>query len=150
MTTQYTRRDQTFTVPQTSVVNSHREANAVNLAARHLTNRAAKFITARQVNGKLVWTVKSQTDAAKSYTVTRVADGWAADTCSCEDACYRHQYCKHSIAVNELSPVAPPAPVSGPSWDDPKLWTPNKTETMIQTARSERKARGRYEQEQEL
>jgi hypothetical protein len=125
----------TITVPRTTVVN-YREANAVNLAVRHLTNRAAKFITARQVNGKLVWTVKSQTDPNKSYTVTRVTDGWAADTCSCEDACYRHLHCKHQIAVNDLSPVAPaPAPVSeqrGPNWNDaawdsPENWTPTRT-----------------------
>mgnify|MGYP000007545687 CR=1 FL=1 len=131
MTTQYTRRDQTVTMPQTTVVN-HRAANAVNLAARHVTERDAKRITGRYLsNGRLVWKVESQTRAGVTYTVTRQADGWEFNTCTCGDSVGRHAHCKHRRAVDLLSPVAP-APVvesQGPNWDDPKLWqVPTTTE----------------------
>jgi hypothetical protein len=92
-----------------SIAERNRAAAALNIAVTHLVNRDEKRITARQVAGRLVWTVKSQTDPNKSYTVTRMADGWEADTCSCEDQSYRHMCCKHQRAVNELSPVPQPA-----------------------------------------
>lgn len=89
----------------------NRNAAAVNLAARHLSERKARHITARQVAGRLVWHVESQTEPGKVYVVTRLADGWEADTCSCEDHAYRHQTCKHQRAVDLISPVSAPAPV---------------------------------------
>lgn len=97
-----------------SIAERNRDAAALNIAVAHLANRAARNITARQVAGRLVWTVKSQTDPNKSYTVTRTADGWEADTCSCEDHSYRHMVCKHQRAVNDLAPVpqVQPAPVA--------------------------------------
>lgn len=104
-----------------SVADSNRNASAVNLAARHLSERKAKHITARQVAGRLVWQVESQTEPGKVYTVTRLADGWEADTCSCEDATYRHMTCKHQRAVNLLSPAPAPVPMPGPArteWEE--------------------------------
>src|SRR5689334_23225069 len=97
-----------------SLAERNRNTNAVNLAARHLADRSAKHITARQAGGLLVWTVESQTHPGTSYTVTRVADGWPADTCSCEDHAYRHMSCKHQKAVDLLNtPVAEFTPVGG-------------------------------------
>ena len=89
----------------------NRAAAAVNLAARHLAERGAKHVKARQTGGLLVWQVESQTEPGKVYTVTRLVDGWPADTCSCEDHAYRHQTCKHQRAVDLISPVSAPAPV---------------------------------------
>ena len=98
-----------------STAERNRDTNAVNLAARHLSERNARHITARQAGGLLVWTVESQTEPGKVYTVTREADGWPADTCSCEDACYRHMRCKHMRAVDLLAPAPAPAPAPTPA-----------------------------------
>ena len=94
-----------------STADANRDANAVNLAARHLSERAAKHVKAKQVGGRLVWQVESQTEPGKVYVVTRTADGWEADTCSCEDHAYRHQRCKHQRTVDLLAPAPTPAPV---------------------------------------
>ena len=94
-----------------STADANRDANAVNLAARHLSERAAKHVKAKQVGGRLVWQVESQTEPGKVYTVTRLADGWEADTCSCEDAAYRHMVCKHQRLIGLLAPAPKPAPV---------------------------------------
>ena len=110
----------------TSLVSStaerNRQAAAVNLAARHLAERAARHITARRLaNGLLVWTVESQTRPGTLYTVTRRADGWEADTCSCEDHAYRHQHCKHQRAVDLVNAPAPaptPARRRLPEWEE--------------------------------
>ena len=89
----------------------NRNAAAVNLAARHLIERAARHVTARQVAGRLVWHVESQTRPGVTYTVTRTADGWECSTCSCEDAAYRHMTCKHQRLIDLLSPAPAPAPI---------------------------------------
>lgn len=94
-----------------STADANRDANAVNLAARHLSERTAKHVKAKQVGGRLVWHVESQTEPGKVYTVTRLADGWEADTCSCEDAAYRHMVCKHQRLIGLLAPAPKPAPV---------------------------------------
>ena len=99
----------------TSITPSRADSNcnaaAVNLAVRHLSERKAKHIAARQVAGLLVWAVESQTEVGKVYTVTRVADGWEADTCNCADHVYRHMTCKHQRAVDLLlSPAPSPRP----------------------------------------
>lgn len=93
-----------------SVADRNRAEAAVNLAARHLAERGAKHVKARQVAGRLVWSVESQTRPGVAYTVTRLADGWEADTCSCEDHAYRHMTCKHQRAVDLLLTPAP-API---------------------------------------
>ena len=99
-----------------TVAERNRQENAVNLAARHLAERNERHITARQAGGLLVWTVESQTRPGVAYTVTRAADGWAFDCCDCEDACYRHQECKHQKAVALLTqPAQPAAPAPAPS-----------------------------------
>ena len=85
----------------------YRQANGLSLAVRHMAARSEKHIHARQVDGKLVWLVESQTEAGKYYTVARAADGWAFDCCDCEDAAYRHQVCKHQRAVEALTSPAP-------------------------------------------
>lgn len=87
----------------------YRQQNGLNLAVRHMAARSEKHIHARQVDGKLVWLVESQTQPGKFYTVTRAADGWL-DSCDCEDAAYRHQTCKHQLAVEALTQPAPAAP----------------------------------------
>ena len=93
-----------------TVADRNREAAAVNLVARHLAERGAKHITARLAGGLLVWSVESQTEPDKTYTVTREIDGWPADTCSCPDYAYRHMACKHQRAVNlVMSPAPAPA-----------------------------------------
>lgn len=93
-----------------SLAERNRDANAVNLTARHLSERKAKHITARALpNGLAVWDVESQTQPGVRYTVTRIADNWPADTCSCEDATYRHMRCKHIRAVDMLAPVPTPS-----------------------------------------
>ena len=96
-----------------TVAERNRQENAVNLAARHLSERNARHITARQAGGLLVWQVESQTEPGKVYTVTRERDGWPADTCSCADATYRHMRCKHQRAVDLLT-GATPAPEPQP------------------------------------
>lgn len=102
---------------------ANRNANATNLVARHLAERKAKHITARQVGGRLVWTVESQTRPGVTYTVTRECDGWEADTCSCEDSAYRHLVCKHRRAVALLAPVAQAAPSPVPPTRRPVVRT---------------------------
>ena len=100
-----------------TVAERNRQENAVNLAARHLAERNERHITARQAGGLLVWTVESQTRPGVTYTVTREADGWPADTCSCEDATYRHMRCKHIRAVSLLvdpTPATDPTPTQAP------------------------------------
>ena len=108
-----------------STADRNRQENAVNLVARHLAERSAKHITARRLaSGLLVWSVESQTRPGTVYTVTRVADGWPADTCSCEDHTYRHMTCKHMRAVDQVSAPAPaPAPAPSrrrrlPEWEE--------------------------------
>ena len=97
-----------------SVADRNRTEAAVNLAARHLAERGAKHVKARQAGGLLVWSVESQTRPGVVYTVTREADGWPADTCSCEDHAYRHMTCKHQRAVDLLAPVAQVDPAPAP------------------------------------
>ena len=97
----------------------YRQQNALSLAVRHLAARGEKHIHARQVDGKLVWLVESQTQSGKYYTVTRAADGWAFDCCDCEDAAYRHQTCKHHRAVDLIFPV----PTDAPAPAAPIAWT---------------------------
>ena len=102
----------------------YRQQNALSLAVRHLAARGEKHIHARQVDGKLVWLVESQTQSGKYYTVTRAADGWPVDSCSCEDACYRHQVCKHQKAVALLTqPAQPAAPAPVSPTPAPIRWT---------------------------
>ena len=92
-----------------SLADRNRDAAAVNLAARHLSERSAKHITARLIEGGLVvWDVESQTEPGKRYVVTRAADGWPADTCSCEDHLWRHNRCKHQRAVDRLMSAPEP------------------------------------------
>jgi len=97
-----------------STAERNRQENAVNLAARHLSERNARHITARQAGGLLVWQVESQTEPGKTYTVTREVDGWPCNTCSCPDHVYRHQVCKHQRAVDLLAPAPAPAPTPAP------------------------------------
>lgn len=114
-----------------TVAERNRQENAVNLAARHLAERNERHITARQAGGLLVWTVESQTRPGVAYTVTRAADGWPADTCSCEDACYRHMTCKHQRAVDLLTGAtsAPtPAPVTTPTQAPRRVRRPYREE----------------------
>lgn len=99
-----------------SRADDNRAAAAVNLAARHLSERKAKHVKAKQTGGLLVWQVESQTEPGKVYTVTRLVDGWPADTCSCADCAYRHLRCKHQRAVDLLAP--PPAPVARTEWQE--------------------------------
>ena len=109
----------------------NRTQNAVNLIARHMSDRPGKHITARQVAGRLVWKVESQTRADVTYTVTLTADGWEADTCSCEDSCYRHLECKHLKAVKALvQPAQPAAPA-------PIAWTSDTRKASRRTEREE-------------
>jgi hypothetical protein len=89
--------------------------------------RSEKHIHARQVDGKLVWLVESQTEAGKYYTVARVADGWEFDCCDCQDAAYRHQTCKHQRAVEALTQPAP-APIR---------WTSDTRKASRRTEREE-------------
>jgi hypothetical protein len=151
--------DFTITVPQTTVVN-YRQANAVNLAARHVSERSANRIKGHVLsNGLVVWKVESQTVAGKVYTVTRKADGWEYDTCTCGDHVGRHATCKHQKAVDLLVPVSEAKPVAaesrGPNWNDrpwdsPENWTvPSErvTERMIQTAKAGRKGRHQVQEE---
>lgn len=94
-----------------SLAERNRDAAAVNLAARHLADRPGRHITARIIEGGLaVWDVESQTQPGTRYTVTRTADGWPADTCSCEDHLWRHMRCKHQRAVDALMGDGTPAP----------------------------------------
>lgn len=94
----------------TSIAERNRQTNAVNLTARHLAERQAKHVTARRLaDGLLVWSVASQTRPGVVHTVTRICDGWPADSCSCEDSVNRHMECKHRRAVSLLSPPPEPA-----------------------------------------
>lgn len=98
-----------------TVAERNRQENAVNLAARHLSERNARHITARQAGGLLVWQVESQTEPGKVYTLTFERDGWPADTCSCEDHAYRHMRCKHQRAIDMLTGATPaPDPTPEP------------------------------------
>ena len=92
----------------------NRQQNAVNLVARHLSDRPARHIVRRVLGELVVWLVESQTRPGVTYTVTLTADGWPADTCDCEDAAYRHQVCKHQRAVEALAQPAPAAPTPAP------------------------------------
>lgn len=92
----------------------NRQTAATNLVVRHLVDRSAKHIHARQVDGKLAWLVESQTKPGKYYTVTLAAD-WGVDSCDCEDCAYRRRECKHIKAARALAaPVTPPAPTPEP------------------------------------
>ena len=92
-----------MTTPVQSRADANRQTNAVNLVARHLADRPAHHITRRVMGEAVVWRVESQTEAGKVYTVTLTADGWPADTCDCEDCCYRHMECKHIRAAQALA-----------------------------------------------
>ena len=114
----------------------NRQQNAVNLVARHLSDRPGRHIVRRVLGELVVWLVESQTDAHEVYTVTLERDGWPATTCSCPDHVYRHQTCKHIEAVALLSQPAQPAPVA----DAPAIkWTAD-----------ERKGRRRTEPVEEI
>src|SRR5947209_18075399 len=110
-------------IPAT-LADRNRTAAAVNLAARHLTDRPAKHITRRNIDDMWVWRVESQTDASEVYTVTLIADGWPVDSCSCPDCAYRHLECKHLKAVKLLAtPPAEWAPRGGWLSDQPRKRT---------------------------
>ena len=105
----------------------YRQVNGQALAVRHLAARQEKHIHARQVDGKLVWLVESQTEAGKFYTVTRAADGWV-DSCDCSDACYRHQVCKHRRAVDLIAPVPTTDAASSIRWTSDTRKASKRTE----------------------
>ena len=115
---------------------ANRQANATNLVARHLADRPARHITRRYVGTMWVWKVESQTRPGVTYTVTLTADGWPADTCSCEDCTYRHQECKHIKAALAL---AAPAQAVTPTPEAAIKWTSE-----------ERRARRRTEPQEEI
>ena len=94
-----------------SLADRNRAEAAVNLAARHLSERDAKHVNARQAGGLLVWHVESQTEPGKWHVVTREADGWPADTCDCPGHLWRHQRCKHQRVIDLLAPVPAPVPL---------------------------------------
>ena len=114
-----------------TIAERNRTQNGLSLAVRHMAARAEKHIHARQVDGKLVWLVESQTQPGKFYTVARAADGWEFDCCDCEDAAYRHQVCKHQRAVETLTqPAQPAAPA-------PIAWTSDTRKASRRTEREE-------------
>lgn len=122
----------TTPVQTTSRADANRQANAVNLVARHMADRPGRHITRRILGDLAVWRVESQTEAGKVYTITLAVDGWPADTCDCEDCRSRHMQCKHIRAALALAMPAQ-APVA------PLRWTSE-----------ERKGRRRTEREEEL
>ena len=123
-----------------SLAERNRDAAAVNLAARHLADRPGRHITARIIEGGLaVWDVESQTQPGTRYTVTREADGWPADTCSCEDHVWRHMRCKHQRAVDALMGDGTPAP----SLADERAARDAAIDARIEAQRRERLARRR-------
>lgn len=124
----------------TTRADANRQTNAVNLVARHLAERAGRHIRRRVLGDLAVWLVESQTTPGTIYTVTLTADGWPADTCSCEDHAYRHQECKHLKAALALAQPAQPAPVA------PTAPTP----APIAWTSDARKARRRTEMEEEI
>ena len=101
----------------------YRQVNGQALAVRHLAARQEKHIHARQVDGKLVWLVESQTQPGRYYTVTRAADGWPVDSCDCQDSAYRHACCKHRRAVDLIFPVPTEAPAPAAPTPAPIAWT---------------------------
>jgi len=103
----------------------NRQSAATNLAVRHLVDRPARHIHAKQLNGRLVWLVESQTQAGKFYTVLLSANGWESNSCDCEDAAYRRQECKHIRAALILAtPIVQPAPTPvNPEWAPKGGWT---------------------------
>lgn len=130
-----------------SLAERNRDAAAVNLAARHLGERRGHHITARIIEGGLVvWDVESQTEPGKSYTVTREADGWPADTCSCEDHLWRHMRCKHQRAVDLLTTPAPAAP----SLADERAARDALSAQLEERNRQERRARRPRERQEEV
>lgn len=125
----------------------NRQTNATNLVAGHLSHRAERRITARVIPGGLiVWDIQSQTRPGVTYTVTRTVDGWPADSCSCEDACYRHEVCKHRRAVDLIAPAAPapaPAPTETRSAKDALS---DELEARFKVERLARRSRDRVEE----
>lgn len=93
----------------------YRQANALNIAVAHLARRDERRVSARQIAGRLTWFVKSQTQADVTYTITRMVDGWESDTCSCQDAAYRHAKCKHQKAIDLIAPAPAPAAEFAPA-----------------------------------
>ena len=88
----------------------NRQQNAVNLIARHLSDRPARHIVRRVLGELVVWKVESQSKPGTIYDVTLTADGWPSDSCSCEDCRVRHMECKHIRAALALAQPAQPAP----------------------------------------
>lgn len=94
---------------------TRRQAAARELVARHLTNRAARIISARvNASGVNTWQVQGSADNVYTVTLTPIV------TCSCPDHQKRGLPCKHILAVMELAgeqpqpvavaPVAPARP----------------------------------------
>ena len=81
---------------------TRRQAAARELVARHLTNRAARIISAR-VNASGVNTWQVQGSEATPYTVTLTP----IVTCSCPDHQKRGLPCKHILAVLALTGEQP-------------------------------------------
>jgi len=120
----------------------NRACSALNLLARHLAERGAKHISAKALpNGRLVWTVQSQTRADVSYTVVLESDGWESTSCSCEDACYRHQECKHIKAVRLLEGEVMEQPA--PTVAEQRAARDAEVDAKLETQRQERRARRR-------
>ena len=90
----------------------NRQQNAVNLIARHLSDRPARHIVRRVLGELVVWKVESQSKPGTIYDVTLTADGWPSDSCSCEDCRVRHMECKHIRAALALAQPAQPAPAA--------------------------------------
>lgn len=112
-----------------SLAERNRQQNAVNLVARHLSDRPGRHIIRRVMGELVVWLVESQTRPGVTYTVTLMSDGWEADTCSCEDCTYRHQECKHVRAALALAQPAPVAPAI--------KWTSDTRKASRRTEREE-------------
>ena len=80
---------------------NRRQAAARELVARHLSDRAARIISARvNASGVNTWQVKGHGD---TYTVTLQP----VVTCSCPDHQKRHAPCKHILAVVTLAGEQP-------------------------------------------
>jgi len=119
----------------------NRACSALNLLARHLAERGAKHISAKALpNGRLVWTVQSQTNSDKFYTVVLENDGWESTSCSCEDFAYRHSAeCKHIKACRLLEGEV----MEQPTVAEQRAARDAEVDAKLETQRQERRARRR-------
>ena len=93
----------------------NRTRDALNMTAAHLSDRAAKLVTRRVVDGMGIWRVKSQTTADETYVVTLAEDGAPVTSCSCPDFRHRGLECKHIKVARTLFGSAQPAEATAPA-----------------------------------